>query len=126
MPLIDSGISKPIAGATTFVASGLLHEYILLLFSMKFINGLGSQRYSIKFGNQFLFFVWNGLLLVLEQLTRRTAIVAWISKNLPKPIITGLVLLTVLPVAHWFTDECRDTGFFTDYARGFPRIVMLS
>jgi hypothetical protein len=118
--------SRALAAAATFLASGLIHEYVLLLIAMKPTMVKGASSHSIRFGNQFKFFVWNAVVLVMEGALQGTRVPSWFSKNVPKPAITALVLLTVLPIANWFTDEYRDSGFYTDYARGFPLIVKLS
>jgi hypothetical protein len=34
----------------------------------------------------------------------------WIAKYLPSPVVSTLVLLTALPVSHWFTGEWAVSG----------------
>jgi hypothetical protein len=52
--------------------------------------------------------------------------IMWMSQNLPRPVRTAFVLLTVLPISHLFTDEYVLNGMLPDFAMAFPRIVKLS
>ena len=116
--------SKGVAALATFVASGLLHEYILLLLAMK--ESTSSVQYFPRFGAHVAFFLWNGVVLCLEHLLSGAKEVEWLSNVLPRPIKTGLVLLAVLPVGHWFTDEYVANGMLPDFALAFPQIVRLT
>ena len=60
-----------------------------------------------------------------EGLLRHTRPILWMRKHLPRPIRTALVLLTVLPVAHFFTDEYIASSFYSDAAFGFFKIEYL-
>jgi hypothetical protein len=78
------------------------------------------------FGKQLLFFVWNALVLALEPLVKDKPFFQFICKRLPGPLQTALVILTVLPLGHLFTDVYVDTGFYSSFAIGFPRIVKIT
>jgi len=110
----------------TFLVSGFVHEYILIFLVQR--KGETSS-YEPQFGNQFLFFAWNGIVLFLERALLSTeqgqSSSKWMQSNVPKPIRTALVLLTVLPIAHLFTDEYVKSSFYDDAAFGFPRIEYL-
>uniref|UniRef100_A0A7S4AXF0 Wax synthase domain-containing protein n=1 Tax=Pseudo-nitzschia australis TaxID=44445 RepID=A0A7S4AXF0_9STRA len=135
-PLLQAGYSRLFAAMVTFSISGLIHEYILLLVAQRKGTPKNNEHnlhsedddesYQPKFGNQFLFFVWNGIALCLERLFMNTQqgrlFSKWTRSHVPKPIRTALVLLTVLPIAHLFTDEYVKGLFYDDAAHGFPRI----
>lgn len=71
------------------------------------------------------FFAYNGIVVLIEYALKGNKFIAEMNKALPKPAITALVLLTVMPVSHWFTDEYVMSGFYSDYSLGFPRIVYM-
>ncbi|CAB9502242.1 Pfam:DUF821 [Seminavis robusta] len=111
IPMRKNGFSRGMAGLATFAVSGLFHEYILVALTM--IDGP-------TYGNHLNFFLWNAVVIILENLLSNHPVIQWTSKNLPRPIITALVLLTALPISHWFTDEYLEIGFFHDFSVGFP------
>ena len=111
-PLRQNGYSRSLAAVATFVVSGLVHEYLLVLL-------------SFATGQQWLFFLWNGLVLALEHSVGHTKPLQWMAQNLPRPLRTALVLLLVLPVSHWFTDDYVDVGFYNHFAMAFPRLVQM-
>jgi len=78
-----------------------------------------------NYGHHLRFFLWCGGVLWLEKCTRQTAAVLWMQKYLPRPIRTVLVLLTVLPAVHLFTDEYIASSFYSDLAFGFFKIVRI-
>ena len=122
VPLKKNGFSKPFAALATFVASGLMHEYILFLISYSEFKEMGHISFS---GTHLAFFAWNGVVSVLEHFFKDHTIIRWISKTFPKPIKTALVILTVLPLAHLFTQIYADSGFYTAFGLGFPRIELI-
>jgi len=105
IPLRKNGFSKIVAAFATFAASGLLHEYVLTAIAMKGVLLEDHSAYTPKYGNHLLFFAWNGIVLALESLYWRHPVMQWTKKTLPRPLITMLVIMTVLPVGHWFTGE---------------------
>lgn len=135
---LKRGVFKPIrkifpksfAVIATFVASGLLHEYI---WSVLFYvhddrldeNGLCETCFYPTHGSPTLFFVWNAFVIILEYLIGGLWIFKWISRNVPKPIITLLVISTALPMTHWFTGDWVKGGYFKDYTIGLPLIVRI-
>ena len=126
---MQGGVYKPlrkhfsIATATfgTFLASGILHEYTLTIASV------GTQKegyvYTPKYGLQMLFFLWNFAVVALEIALRGNKTIHYWTTVLPRPVQTALVLITVLPISHWFTDEWVLAGFFSGVSLGFPRIL---
>jgi len=126
--VLKRGVFKPVrayfptfvALAVTFLASGLLHEYVLYVITLKNDN---ETSFSPMHGSHVAFFAWNGIIMLLEYATCYTKPIQWMKTNLPTPIVTLLVLLTVLPVAHWFTHEYMASGFYSQFRIGFPLIV---
>ena len=126
-PLRKAGYSRNMAAFGTFVVSGMIHEYVLWLMTFRhgpFSNPKG-QPYVPSWGNQFLFFLWNGIVLLLERYWTNHPVLLWMQDHLPKAARTALVLLTVLPIAHLFTDEYIGSCFFGDAAWGFPLFVYM-
>lgn len=117
----------------TFVVSGFIHEYVLLLMSFR-----GQHTYRPRYGLQFSFFLWNGIVLLLERsfgrlgktrkggrLSRLHANASSLLASFPQPLQTASVLMTVLPIGHWFTDEYIRASFYDDASWGFPILVVV-
>jgi len=82
---------------------------------------------KVKYGIQTRFFFWNAVVLICEYcfadfLYKITP--SWM-KNLPRVIISITILMTVLPISHWFSDAYITVGILSDYKLGFPMIVAL-
>lgn len=124
-PLRQAGYSRNAAAVLTFVVSGLIHEYVLLLMAARqgIPNNPSQETYQPAHGRQFFFFVWNAIVLMAERSLEGHPIISWMQSNVPKSVRTALVLLTVLPVSHLFTDEYIRSCFFSDAAFGFPIIT---
>jgi len=139
-PLRQAGFSRNTASILTFGLSGLIHEYVLHFMSLRRHSGgwpavVDSFRMGQPYvyaqsptkGRQGLFFLINGLLLVAVRLLEGQE---WCSQwrdcfsRLPRPVRTMLVLLLVLPIGHWFTDEYIKSSFFADASFGFPILDM--
>jgi Membrane bound O-acyl transferase family len=116
-PLRDS-YSSAVAAFGTFVISGFIHEYVLLTFSYR-----GQHSYQPRYGLQFIFFLWNGVVLILERYWKEWT--GGYKLPLPQPLQTALVLMTVLPIGHLFTDEYVRASFYDDTSWGFPILVPL-
>ena len=115
-PLRKASYSRNLAAFGTFVVSGIIHEYMLWV--MSFRRGPPNNPQGVPYvpvvGNQFLFFLWNGIVLVLERWWTGHQVLQWMQRHLPKPVRTALVLLTVLPIAHLFADEYIRSCFLGD------------
>ena len=112
-PTYHHSSSKLAAVIASFFVSGIWHEWILHILSFDI-------AYTPSYGRTTLFFVFNGLLVIIEQLTKGWKIITLMKKFLPKPIITFMVILCVLPVTHWFCDEYRNIGYLESVSTGFP------
>lgn len=126
-PLRQAGISRHMSALLTFCVSGIIHEYILVIMAQRkgIPNNPLHQPYAPAFGQHTLFFLWNGVVLLLERTVESHPAIKWMQSNLPKRIRTMLVLLTVLPIARTFTDEYVASSFYSDMAFGFPLITYL-
>jgi len=127
------GVYKPVrkyfapavAVAAAFIASGLFHEWILyaiyvVLDSEKDEEGkCSSCYYPPMHGKQLAFFMWNAMVIALEYLIGRLYVFTWMGKNLSPPLITALVIMASLPVAHWFLDDYMRSDFFHDLQVAF-------
>ena len=127
LPLLMGGFSRTVAALGTFLTSGILHEYVLLIMKCRSgrPNNLSDTVFEPNYGNHLYFFLWCGIVAWLEKLTRRTSPIIWMQKHLPQPVRTALVLLTVLPIAHLFTDEYIASSFYNDLSLGFVKIEYL-
>ena len=108
------------SATAVFFISGLFHEYILSV--VDFSRDDNGKR--IVFGAQTAFFMWNAGVVMIEYLlrTRSGMSYCWL-EGLPKIVISLLVVMTVLPISHWFSDQMISVELFSDYKRGFPAII---
>jgi len=125
---------KIVASGATFLVSGIIHEYVMLIM-VSFGNHSNQytqhdqhqhqhqhdqQLYRFTW-KQILFFGWNGILIALEYVycfcrsnctttlrLRRQGL----RLRVPKIIVTAFVLYSALPVAHLFTGDYIRYGFF--------------
>lgn len=109
----------------TFFASGLLHDYSwsLVFYQSSKVRIAADAAQERLFRPIWFkltaFFLWNGAVMLLERpFCQIVPGVQWLSKRLPRPILATLVLLTALPVSHWYTGDWVQGGFFTDFAHG--------
>ena len=146
--VLKRGIYKPlrryyspaIAALVTFCASGILHEYIVCLLGLRYANSLEDSNSFINTHvlstfvinyifmsnhSQLWFFLWNGMLLLGEMKFKSSKIFQKIGKVLPQRIQTFFILMTALPVAHWFLDVYMEHDFFLCVGVGFPRLIRL-
>jgi len=105
--------SKPWAVLATFLASGAFHEYLLL------VVFAAEENANIAMGKNTAFMVWNAVIITIEYFVADMFLFQWMKKNLPKPILTILILSTAMPIAHWFIHPYSKTGFFDDLMVAF-------
>ena len=118
-----------LAAVATFVASGVLHEYILAIISMEGNETTASSDdsdKSVRYGMHLAFFAYNAIIFTFEHLFGEVYIFKVAGRTLHPTIISLCVVCSVLPIAHWFTDEYKSTGFYSDYKVGFPIIVSMN
>jgi hypothetical protein len=124
--------SWSVAVLITFLASGLLHDYSWSLVfyqtveQQQSLNSPAEQQERV-FRPIWLkltaFFLWNGAVMLLERpVCQLVPGLQRFSQRLPRPVLATLVLLTALPVSHWYTGDWARGGFFSDFAHGLWRI----
>lgn len=136
--VLKRGVYKPVrsmsqnaalAAIAAFVASGVLHEYVLAIISMEGNGTIASRNgsdKSVRYGMHLAFFAYNALIFTLEHIFGEAHIFKVAGRTLHPTIISLCVVCSVLPIAHWFTDEYKSTGFYSDYKVGFPIIVSMN
>lgn len=108
--------SKVVAGLSTFIMSGLLHEHVWMV--------LFFDKDSYWFGKQLLFFGWNGILLSLEYLLGETIGRIMSKQRIPRIIRNHLVVLLALPLAHLFTMDFQLADGFTTLQQLVPILIV--
>lgn len=129
--VLKRGVYKPVrkygsalaASLAAFVASGLFHEWIVHVMSFK--RDCEETCYNPLIGSNAAFFVWNAGVIMVETLLRRNVYVEKIGRYIPRLGITFLVVMTSLPVAHWFADPYIRQGFFDHYQQGYPMLTFV-
>ena len=109
---LKHGVYKPVRSYTNskvmgvfaaFVASGAIHEYVNLVLTP-------TVQFKWKY---MMFFGWNACLVFVEYAIGSIDMVQnLLIANMPKPLITAVVLCTALPVAHLFTGDWIVHGYF--------------
>jgi len=131
-PVMKHFPSKAVAAIATFVASGIFHEWIIVAVFLTPIDEFGkdggtkcvsSDCFSKKLGGSTLFFLWSAILIILEAAIGHWPLFHWIKKSFPQPIVTFMVIMLALPLAHWFSDPYIKMGFFEDTSVGFPLLL---
>ena len=64
------------------------------------------------------------MLIAVEQIIGGALIFQAMKKHLPPVVVSLLVSLAALPVAHWFTFDYVKDDFFRDGQIGFPLVVL--
>jgi Membrane bound O-acyl transferase family len=118
-------VSAPMALMATFVMSGLFHDYAWTLMYYKYaIDDCQGDNASDNFNcytpaplKLTAFFLWNGIIMLLEKTPVGTMLGSWTAKW-PRPVVSTLVVLTGLPVSHWYMGDWVRGGFFADLSIG--------
>ena len=140
-PVYYHSSSKATAVVATFLVSGIIHEWSIHVMAF-------GAAYNPTFGKITGFFLWNGILVLLEHLIGGWRIFGMIKRVFPKPLITCMLVLCVLPIGtflfqlfyfldhflisicvftcsiagHWYCDEYRNIRYFFSMSIGFPVI----
>jgi hypothetical protein len=109
----------------TFVVSGLLHDYIwsLIFYQHEHTRNADGQCldcFAPTAAKLTAFFAWNGIVMLLERKLARHF--DTITKHLPVPLISSLVVMTALPVSHWYSGDWARGGCFQDLSIGLWKI----
>lgn len=120
-PVYNLSSSKLVAILVTFLASGLFHEFILIATHPPHLN------FQHTFGKNTAFMMWNAAVIILEAVFGKAPIFAWIKTNLPKPLVTMMVICTAMPLAHWFLHPYTKSNLFViDGQVAMPMIKMMN
>ena len=113
---LKNGVYKPVrkvsaspaaALLAAFIVSGIIHEYVN---SVMFYGSRGGD-YRFKW-KQMIFFGWNGLLIIAENMIAGWTMVQQLRRKVPRFLITALVVSSALPIAHLFTSDWVRYGYF--------------
>ena len=128
--------ARPVLGVTTavaltFAASGLLHEmsWMVLFYHTNHHRQRAAAGEECDTCFQFIFFkvtaffLWNAVVMVLE---KKLGHFFAFTKSWPTPVVSTLVVLTALPVSHWFTGDWAAGGYFSDFSVGLWHIRKVS
>ena len=127
-PMRKAGFSSTFAIISAFLASGLLHDYSWMVMFRPTVaqrdeNGNCADCWSPIIGKQSVFFLWCGITMILERPIGKLAITKWVTKNLPRPIMSTMVVLTVLPFAHWFAGDWIVGKYFEQLSQGLFKVT---
>ena len=112
-----------VAASLAFLFSGLLHDYAWTLMFYKHDdmldeNGVCSGQHGCHTPIVFkvtTFFLWNAGVMILE---RRLGDSFSVCAKWPTFVVSTLVVLTALPVSHWFTGDWARGGYFDELSIG--------
>ena len=125
------GYPVAVAIFAAFLASGLLHDYawaILFLQTSHNYDGSGTCVHRCWYpvvGKQTAFFLWCGLIMVLEKSVGKLRAAKWMSDHLPTVVLSKLVILPVLPFAHWYCGDWIVGEYFHDFSVGLFKITYI-
>ena len=120
-PVRKFTFSRTVAVLTTFLTSGIFHEWILF---MIFGGGKNNNNYQPNYGSATVFFLWQALMIGLELTLGGSKLVQKISNTLPRPLKTAFVVGMGVPLAHFFLEPyIRSESFFVHGGLGLPMIV---
>lgn len=130
-PVLKLSSSKTAAVLATFLASGLMHEWVWAIlfyvncYQKDAITGKCAECFQPVWGKNMAFFGWNGMVIALETALKGWFLFPWMGATLPKRVKSALVLLTALPVSHLFTGDWIAGDYFSHFQLGFPLVVEL-
>jgi hypothetical protein len=120
-----------IAVLLTFLASGVFHDFAhsctFYNHSSRFDkNGTCDDAcYLPVHGKLTAFFLYTGVIMLLQRPLGQLAPFQWMARNVPTPIKATLLTFVHLPVAHWYYGDWVVGGFFRDFSVGLWHIRKL-
>lgn len=114
-------VSVPAAVVFTFVVSGVMHDYVWSLVFYQHKQGINTDGRCLDCFVPVLlkltaFFGWNGVVMLLER--PLGPYLRTVSSRLPTAVVSTLVVLTALPVSHWYSGDWAKGGYFRDLSIG--------
>jgi len=61
--------------------------------------------------------LWNFVIIVLERVLGATKAARSFGRTIPSALVPFFIVMTSLPMAHWFGNPYLKGGFFADYER---------
>lgn len=65
------------------------------------------------------------MMLSIEEIASQKTSFVQIATKIPRRLKNMLVLMTVLPISHWFLDEYVGSNLYKDFAVAFPKVRKL-
>ena len=113
----------------TFVVSGFVHDFVNTCI---FYNSPGNTQngtcdgcYTYKLGIMTAFFIFSGVVMLLEKPIRDIAAIQWVSKKVPTFVVATFLVLVHVPLGHWYFGSWIVGGYFSDFAVGLWHIRKL-
>ena len=110
-PLKGAGYNTTVSILAAFLVSGLVHDYCWAVLFYHGQDDAVPRTFTAKFGKQLAFFGWCGLTMLLERPVGQLPMIQWMSKNLPRVVVSILIVFTAVPLAHWYTGDWIEGGF---------------
>ncbi|MGK3747012.1 MAG: hypothetical protein ACI8RD_008636, partial [Bacillariaceae sp.] len=132
--VLKNGCYKPVrkyfgrttAVLTTFLTSGIFHEWILYVVFGGSSQQEEQQLYQPIYGTCTVFFLWQALLIGLELTLGKSHFVLRVCEILTRPIKTSIIIFSGVIFAHFFLDPYIRRSFFDHGAIGLPMIVPMT
>lgn len=109
-------MSKRMALFVTFLMSGFIHEYTWSLIFYHHPDNKSEPAFVPIYAKLTAFFAWNGIVTLLER--PFAPYMQPVTSKIPSVILSTMVVLTVLPVSHWFTGDWVTGDFFRHISLG--------
>lgn len=133
--VLKGGVYKPVrkyfsstvAIISSFLASGLFHEWAIYSIFIPFPdqldeNGNCPDCFHPVIGGATVFFLWQAALVAGEIMFGTSQLVKTITRYLPRPARTVMVIAMGIPAAAFFCEPCARSDFFL---HGQPCIPMI-
>jgi len=130
LPIQKQKLANPaISILVTFIISGLYHDYSwgnIFYYQAHYYddNGCNSCHVPI-YGRVTTFFLFTGLIMLLERPVTKLPFVQFLSQNLPLFVKSTLIVLIHAPFAHLYYGDWIQGGFFNDSTLLFWHIKKL-
>ena len=116
-----------VAMLLAFLGSGLIHEYCwaTMFYNFRDMHNadgvcVADDCYHPRPFKVLAFFLYNAVLVLLEkQLGGSKSWIAKTTRSWPTPLVSTLVVLLSLPVAHWFYGDWAMGGYMREFAIGY-------
>jgi len=113
-------LNPTISVLVAFVASGLFHDYawVLDFYHTDYYydtNGICQGCYAPIFGRLTVFFLFTGLIMLLERPVSKLPFVISLSRILPTFAISTMLVLIHVPFSHWYYGDWVKAGFFHEF-----------